>query len=68
MTSLSLRLVVLLALAHAIRVTAAEDIEYVQEHLAEVPMDNRFATLPVWNSVLGFAIMAVQRTRAYEGS
>ena len=27
---------------------AAEDIEYVAEHLAEVPMDNRFATLPIW--------------------
>lgn len=27
---------------------AEEDIEYVAEHLAEVPMDNRFATLPVW--------------------
>src|SRR5690349_21522703 len=27
---------------------AEEDIEFVQEHLAEVPMDNRYATLPVW--------------------
>jgi len=28
---------------------AVEDIEFVAEHLAEVPMDNRYATLPVWN-------------------
>jgi hypothetical protein len=27
---------------------AAEDIEYVSEHLAEVPMDHRYAALPVW--------------------
>jgi hypothetical protein len=27
-----------------------EDIEYVAEHLAEVPMDNRYATLPVWTA------------------
>jgi hypothetical protein len=27
---------------------AVEDIEYVAEHLAEIPMDNRFASLPVW--------------------
>ena len=25
-----------------------ESIEFVQEHLAEVPMDNRYATLPLW--------------------
>lgn len=28
---------------------AEEDIEFVQEHLAEVPMDNRYASLPVWS-------------------
>jgi hypothetical protein len=28
---------------------AAEDIEFVAEHLPEVAMDNRYATLPVWN-------------------
>jgi hypothetical protein len=28
---------------------AAEDIEFVAEHLAEVPMDNRYATLPIWS-------------------
>jgi hypothetical protein len=28
---------------------AKEDIEYVAEHLPEVAMDNRYATLPVWN-------------------
>jgi hypothetical protein len=27
-----------------------EDIEYVGEHLPEVAMDNRYATLPVWTS------------------
>jgi hypothetical protein len=27
---------------------AVEDIEFVAEHLAELPMDNRFASLPVW--------------------
>lgn len=27
---------------------AKEDIEFVAEHLPEVAMDNRFATLPVW--------------------
>lgn len=29
---------------------AKEDIEYVAEHLPEVAMDNRYATLPVWGS------------------
>jgi hypothetical protein len=29
---------------------AKEDIEYVAEHLPEVAMDNRYATLPVWNA------------------
>jgi hypothetical protein len=28
---------------------AEHDIEYVQEHLPEAAMDNRYATLPVWN-------------------
>jgi hypothetical protein len=27
---------------------AKEDIEFVAEHLAEVPMDNRYVTLPIW--------------------
>ena len=31
------------------RAGAVENIEYVAEHLAEVPMDNRFATIPVWS-------------------
>jgi hypothetical protein len=30
---------------------AKEDIEFVAEHLPEVAMDNRYATLPVWNAV-----------------
>lgn len=29
---------------------AKEDIEFVAEHLPEVAMDNRFATLPVWDA------------------
>jgi hypothetical protein len=29
---------------------AAEDIEFVQEHLPEVAMDNRYGTLPVWSA------------------
>lgn len=30
---------------------AKEDIEFVQEHLPEVAMDNRYATLPLWNTL-----------------
>jgi len=30
-----------------------KDIEYVAEHLPEVAMDNRYATLPVWQSATG---------------
>jgi hypothetical protein len=29
---------------------AVEDIEFVAEHLPEVSMDNRYATLPVWST------------------
>jgi len=32
------------------RAYAKEDIEFVAEHLPEVAMDNRYATLPVWSS------------------
>jgi hypothetical protein len=39
----------LLAGSASFRAAAVEDISYVTEHLAEVPMDNRFATLPVWS-------------------
>ena len=28
---------------------AIESIEFVQEHLAEIAMDNRYATLPLWS-------------------
>jgi hypothetical protein len=28
---------------------ATESIEFVGEHLAEIPMDNRYATLPLWS-------------------
>jgi hypothetical protein len=40
------RVLLLLACGSA---AAKEDIEYVAEHLPEVAMDNRYATLPVWN-------------------
>jgi hypothetical protein len=43
-------LVVGCALAIADDCRAAEDIEFVAEHLAEVPMDNRYATLPIWSA------------------
>jgi hypothetical protein len=36
------------SLLPAVSVCAEEDIEFVQEHLPEVAMDNRYATLPVW--------------------
>jgi hypothetical protein len=38
----------LAALFHSQASVAAESIEFVQEHLAEVPMDNRYAALPLW--------------------
>jgi hypothetical protein len=37
----------------AVDAQAAEDIEYVSEHLAEVPMDHRYAALPVWPRATG---------------
>jgi hypothetical protein len=40
-----------LAFAQTPRADAAEDIEFVAEHLAEVAMDNRYATLPVFGSL-----------------
>src|SRR5215208_4797967 len=39
-----------LAFAQTPQADAAEDIEFVAEHLAEVAMDNRYATLPVFGS------------------
>jgi hypothetical protein len=30
--------------------SAAESIEFVSEHLPEIAMDNRYASLPLWNS------------------
>lgn len=40
----------ILGLCCATAAYAAEDIEYVAGHIAEVPMDNRFGKLPVWNA------------------
>jgi hypothetical protein len=37
-----------LSVARATTAHAAEDIEYASEHLAEVPMDHRYAALPIW--------------------
>jgi hypothetical protein len=34
---------------------AKDDIEFVAEHLPEVAMDNRYATLPVWGGAAGAA-------------
>jgi len=31
-------------------IAARESIEFVQEHLAEIVMDNRYASLPVWSA------------------
>ncbi len=44
-------LCLVLAVGPVAKVGAAEDIEFVAEHIAEVPMDNRFGTLPVWDTV-----------------
>jgi hypothetical protein len=67
----------LVAAAAGIPANAKEDIEYVAEHLAEVPMDNRFATLPVWGGAresgepwaftgqAGFAKTTTGRLEAY---
>jgi hypothetical protein len=38
------------AMSAAFAVEAKEDLEFVQEHLPEVAMDNRYGTLPVWSS------------------
>jgi hypothetical protein len=40
----------LLAVAAPSPVLAKDDIEFVQEHLPEVAMDNRYATLPLWSN------------------
>ena len=34
---------------------AKEDIEFVAEHLPEVAMDNRYATLPLWGAAFNEA-------------
>jgi hypothetical protein len=48
--SLSYRgaLAILLGVAFSGELRAAEDLEFVAEHLPEVAMDNRYATLPIW--------------------
>lgn len=40
----------LLAVAAASPALAKDDLEFVQEHLPEVAMDNRYATLPLWSA------------------
>jgi len=46
----SLVFLLLLAGVPVMKAGAVEDIEFVAEHLSEVPMDNRFATLPLWSA------------------
>jgi hypothetical protein len=43
-------IIVVCALVCCSRAYAKEDIEFVAEHLPEVAMDNRYATLPVWTT------------------
>jgi hypothetical protein len=45
------RILLVCVLACSSRVYAKEDIEFVAEHLPEVAMDNRYATLPVWTTL-----------------
>ena len=48
--SLALRCGAAALLLHAGAASSAtESIEFVGEHLAEIPMDNRYATLPLWS-------------------
>ena len=44
--------IAVLALSAAGPCRAEHDLEFVAEHLPEVAMDNRYATLPVWNAPL----------------
>lgn len=44
------------------------DIEFVAEHLPEVMMDNRYATLPVWDLGAGTENTAYQFQAAYSSS
>ena len=39
-----------LSLPAAPTLAATESIEFVQEHLAEIVMDNRYASLPIWGT------------------
>ncbi len=60
-----------LSVVRTMTAQAAEDIEYVSEHLAEVPMDHRYAALPVWprstDASWGFTAQAgYSETRAGE--
>jgi hypothetical protein len=54
-----------LALALAGPAWSEHDIEFVQEHLPEVMMDNRYATLPVWDLGTGQRSTAYQFQAAY---
>jgi hypothetical protein len=47
---------------------AEHDIEFVAEHLPEVMMDNRYATLPIWNLGAGTENTAYQLQAAYSSS
>ncbi len=47
---------------------AEHDIEFVAEHLPEVMMDNRYATLPIWDLGAGNENTAYQLQGAYPSS
>lgn len=54
-----------LALGTAGPAWSKHDIEFVQEHLPEVMMDNRYATLPVWDLGTGERRTSYQVQAAY---
>src|SRR5262245_38720770 len=49
-THLQFCCVTLLMLGARPALAETESIEFVAEHLAEIAMDNRYATLPVWSA------------------
>ena len=51
-----------LASTASVSARAEHDIEFVAEHLPEVMMDNRYATLPIWS--LGTGVEHTEVTQA----
>jgi hypothetical protein len=62
--------IVLLGVAMSLLGTARaeHDIEFVAEHLPEVMMDNRYATLPLWDPGVGTEDTTYQLQAAYSSS